>query len=409
MDNFTHTLVGLALADAVALSLPERPSARARGLLRVASASANNVPDLDFVYAGLTPGKLGYLLHHRGHTHTLLVGLVLGAVTFAVVAAWARRRGAALSRVETWALGGLAMLGPWTHIGMDALNSYGVHPFWPIHDGWLYGDAVFIVEPWFWVLTIPPLSLASVSRFGRVFLAVSLAAALLAAWLLPMIGWVTALVLTLGSALAVVASGRMGERGRALLALGGYLAVVVVFGVGARLARTTLTDLVDAGSDGRPRLSVADVVLAPAPGNPLCWQAVVVGQRDSAYVLEAAQVSLLPGVMPTSACHLGPFGASLGLRPSPRPPTPHAAFEGEHQAPLAELRELARTNCHVAAFLRFARVPFWLARGDDVYVGDLRYDREEDDGFAELEVPARPSGCPPWLPPWTPPRHDLLE
>jgi inner membrane protein len=409
VDNFTHALVGLALADAVALSLPSRPSPRVRGLLRVASAITNNVPDLDFVYAGITPGKLGYLLHHRGHTHTLLAGMVLGALTFALAVAWARRRGLALSRAETWALGGLATLGPWAHVGMDALNSYGVHPFWPLYDGWLYGDAVFIIEPWFWVLSIPPLALASVTRFGRVFLAVSLGAALLVAWVVPIVGWVTALLLTLGSAVTVVVSGRLSEQGRGLLALGGYFAVMLVFGVGARLARTTLNEVLDTGRGSGGGVAVVDAVLTPAPGNPLCWQAVVVGRRDGAYVLEVAHVSLAPGVMPASACHLGPSGASLGLRPSSRSPTARAVFQGDYAAPLAELRTLARTNCHVAAFLGFARAPFWLPRGENLYLGDLRYDREEEDGFAELEVPAHASQCPPWLPPWTPPRQDLLE
>ena len=36
------------------------------------------------------------------------------------------------------------MCGTLLHLGMDFLNSYGVHPFWPIQNRWVYGDSVFI-------------------------------------------------------------------------------------------------------------------------------------------------------------------------------------------------------------------------------------------------------------------------
>lgn len=408
MDNLTHTLVGLALADAVALALPTPPSARARGLLRLASAFTNNLPDLDFLYTSITPGKLGYLLHHRGHTHTLLAGVVLGALTYALLAAWARRRPYALSRPETLALAGLSLFGPWTHVGMDALNSYGVHPFWPAHDGWLYGDAVFIVEPWFWVLSIPPLALASVTRVGRVLLALCLAAALVLAWI--MLGSGTALVLTVGSAATVAVSARLRERGRALLAVGGFVVVIVGFAGASRLARAALLEAVERQPRAHgERVTVVDTVLTPSPALPLCWQGVVVGRTKESYLLEVALVSIAPGSMSASACRLEPTGVSLGMQRSSRRATPSALFQGEHRASLAEFQELARSNCHVAAFLGFARTPFWLERGASLHLGDLRYDRSASDGFAELEVPSRPSECPPFVPPWTPPRRDLMD
>lgn len=409
MDNFTHVLVGLVLADAVCLALPAPPSVRARGLLRFASAFANNVPDFDFLYARLTPGKLGYLLHHRGHTHTLLSGIILGALTYVALVAWARRRSLALSRPETAWLAALCLFGPWTHVAMDALNSYGVHPFWPAHDGWLYGDAIFIIEPWFWVLSIPPLALASATRWGRILLGVFLAGALVSAWAMPIVGWGTALALTLGSALAVFVSGRLRERGRVLFALGGFLAVIAVFAVASREARATLLDAMDAQPSAYGKVTIVDVALTPLPGNPVCWQGVVVGRRHDAYVLEVARVSLLPGPQVSWACRTGRAGVSLGMRTSSRRYTRDVLFQTEHQAPLAAIRELARSNCQVGAFLRFARAPFWIERGASLYLGDLRFDRDGDAGFTELEVPARPSSCPPWLPPWTPPRHDLLE
>jgi inner membrane protein len=407
VDNLTHTLVGLVLADAVATALPKRPSARARGLFRLASAVGNNLPDLDFLYARITPGKLGYLLHHRGHTHTLLAGTVLGALALALFLLWTRRRALELTRAETLALAGLSVLGPWAHVGMDALNNYGVHPFWPVYDGWLYGDAVFIIEPWFWVFSIPPLALASATRIGRAVLALCLAGGLVLAWIMPIAGWPTALALTLGSALSVVVSGRLGERGRAWLGLGGCLAVMLTFLTASGVARAELVGAVTATSGGR--VTIVDTVLTPAPANPLCWQGIVVGRREDRYVLTVALVSVAPSLTPAERCGFGPTGVSLGMAASSERSTPAVHFQGEHHAPLAELRELARSNCHAGAFLRFARAPFWKDRGATVVLGDLRYDRDEAGGFAELEVPARSTACPGWIPPWTPPRHDLVE
>jgi len=53
-------------------------------------------------------------------------------------------------------------------------------------------------------------------------------------------------------------------------------------------------------------------------------------------------------------------------------------------------------------------VPWTLKREDDWIIGDLRYDREPELGFAELELKRISSVCPPSAP-WLPPRSDLLD
>ena len=37
------------------------------------------------------------------------------------------------------------------HLVHEAWNSYVVDPFWPVDNGWFYGDAINIVEPFFWL------------------------------------------------------------------------------------------------------------------------------------------------------------------------------------------------------------------------------------------------------------------
>src|SRR5690606_11812657 len=74
LDNLTHSLAGLIMGDA-AVAWRERAgpalTPRQRGAVVTTAVLANNLPDFDFVYVGITSGQLGYLLHHRGHTHTL--------------------------------------------------------------------------------------------------------------------------------------------------------------------------------------------------------------------------------------------------------------------------------------------------------------------------------------------------
>ena len=83
MDNLTHSLVGLALGELTHRLLPsaadpargEVDASVRRRLLLTGAALASSFPDLDLVLTGLAPAPLGYLLHHRGHTHTLLYAL----------------------------------------------------------------------------------------------------------------------------------------------------------------------------------------------------------------------------------------------------------------------------------------------------------------------------------------------
>src|SRR5262245_49296316 len=137
MENLAHALAGLLVAEAAIVWRDRRegrePTAHFSRLALLTSALSNNVPDADLLYVGITGGKLGYLLHHRGHTHTIAVGVLLGALVAAAVIAWVRWRGPALDRTDRAWLLMLGAFGPVVHVGMDAWNVYGVHPFWPIH------------------------------------------------------------------------------------------------------------------------------------------------------------------------------------------------------------------------------------------------------------------------------------
>src|SRR5690606_20591590 len=143
---------------------------RLRKVYWLVSILGNNLPDLDILYAGLTlNGRLGYLLHHRGHTHTLLIGLLQGAIIGAVAQYWLKRNVKNLSSWDEKAIWFLSLLSPVIHLGMDSLNNYGVHPFWPFWNGWMYGDSVFIIEPLLWLALFPVVYFVTTNRRWRWF------------------------------------------------------------------------------------------------------------------------------------------------------------------------------------------------------------------------------------------------
>ena len=158
MDNLTHTLIGALVGEAVARALPRAqstlPEQTRRNLCVTLAAVGSNLPDSDLLYS-FFGGKVNYLLHHRGHTHTILIALLLGAAVFAVTLWWLRRRNLQPSSSDQKLLAGVLLLTPLLHIAMDFGNNYGVHPFWPLDNRWFYGDSIFIIEPLFWAACAP--------------------------------------------------------------------------------------------------------------------------------------------------------------------------------------------------------------------------------------------------------------
>ena len=145
MDNVCHTLVGAAMAE-VGL---KRHSAYASATLMIAA----NIPDLDvLVFATDTPG----IEFRRGWTHGVVGQAILPIALTLAVTAWAhwRRRpeSAGGTPVRPWRLLGLSYLALYSHLLLDFLNNYGVRLLAPVEWRWFYGDAVFIVDPWLWLM-----------------------------------------------------------------------------------------------------------------------------------------------------------------------------------------------------------------------------------------------------------------
>jgi inner membrane protein len=145
MDNVCHTLVGAACGAA---GLNRRTRFGAATLMISA-----NIPDIDvLVFATNMP----WIEFRRGWTHGILAQIALPVAWTATV--WLfdrvkRWRGSEGDRPfhAGWTLL-LALVGVYSHVFLDLLNNYGVRLASPISWRWFYGDAVFIVDPWMWMM-----------------------------------------------------------------------------------------------------------------------------------------------------------------------------------------------------------------------------------------------------------------
>jgi inner membrane protein len=407
VENVAHTLAGLLLAEVVASARARKApdGGRFARLAYLVSGVANNLPDGDQLYTAVTGGKLGYLLHHRGHTHTLPVGFLLGLAVAAITIAIARRK-APLQRGDASWLCALGLAGAVVHITMDAWNVYGVHPFWPVYDGWLYGDALFIVEPLFWLIGIPVLYFAAERRWWKITLGILFALMLVLPWvaasLIPL-GARLALLLVAGAS-ALVAS-RLRPQRRAWLGVGGFAAVALVFLLASQRARAVVTH-----AAARPDQQVVDVALSSMPANPFCFtgQLLELG-ADGTLGYTRLTVAPFAGIVPVSSCPVGESGSTAPLQQTTKSDSDSVRYRDELRAPLAELRKLAQENCQARAALIFMRIPYWVEADGKLVLGDLRFDRSQGLDFADVELEREPQSCPRFLPSWTPPRADLIQ
>ena len=146
MDNLTHSLVGVTAAKAGL----ERLSPGATTLCVIAA----NAPDADIIVLAFGD-RWDFLQHHRGITHAIVgvIGLavLLPLIFYAVDRLWSRFK----NRAPKTKLKGLlivSFIASATHPLLDWTNNYGIRFFLPWSQKWSYGDLVFIVDPYLWLI-----------------------------------------------------------------------------------------------------------------------------------------------------------------------------------------------------------------------------------------------------------------
>jgi inner membrane protein len=414
MDNLTHTLVGLLVGEAATHIAPQTglPPPRKRSAFLGLMIVGSNLPDLDFIYSQISGSKLDYLLHHRGHTHTVIGAVLMACLMLFVCEGWLRRQHCIVSSRDRWQLAGVALLGPLVHIALDFTNSYGVHPFWPVWNGWLYGDSVFIVEPLLWSIAAPLVFLLR-TRAARVIVALVIAAGVGLSFFSGLVPLAFAILL-LAITTVLLLLGRYATARVALFSgIACWLMIDVSFFTASHVAGKRLSTI---AATQFPSSKLLDHVLTPMPVNPLCWDVILVQANARDLFLRRATMSLVPSFIAADQCvpRSEATEISAPLRKMQQPNTDAIRWRGEVVTERKALQTLVATRCDAAAFMQFARAP-WAApatsdqpgASSEWLLGDLRFDREKSLAFAEFQL-SRDIQCPRHVPPWSPPRADAL-
>ena len=146
MDNLTHSLVGLTAAKAGL----DRLSPGATTLCVLAA----NAPDSDIVVLAFGD-RWTFLHHHRGITHAIIgvitLAIILPLIFYGIDRLWSRYK----DQPPQTKLKGLMLasfIASATHPLLDWTNNYGIRFFLPWSQKWSYGDFVFIVDPYLWLI-----------------------------------------------------------------------------------------------------------------------------------------------------------------------------------------------------------------------------------------------------------------
>ena len=417
MDNVTHSLVGMATGEFLFHSqravLPKKFEVPSRSATILASVIANNLPDLDFFLSKLTPGPLGYILHHRGFTHTLVGAVPQGLFILGLGWLFNKFRKGSLSLSQILCLAATIFLGLGTHILADSWNNYGVHPFWPFNNKWYYGDAVFIAEPWIWATLIPVLFWTMKTKMNRLFFVFLLFGLGTVVYLSRMVPWPMMAFMSAWTAFLFFIFQFYDEERKSTVGLLILMLLVSVFYVDQRYVRFHTQEL---AWQRDPEAKLLDIIINPLPGNLICWSVITVETNGDpmVYKLQAGIFSTLPDRLTPEECSTYQFKNNFGVTTMPKKPNqdPRMMWTHSFKMSVEKLEKIYLGDCRVRAFFNFARAPFIQTQKGELTIGDYRYDRPGFPSFSQFVFPKGntvPFECPKNVPPWQEPRSDLTK
>jgi len=373
MDNLTHGLVGAAVARAA--------GPRVTPLATATVVIAANAPDLDMF--AFVRGPYFALAFRRGITHGWPALIVLTFLVAGGVLAWdhwvRRRRDPSAEPARAGPVLVLAAIGVASHPLLDWMNTYGIRWAMPFDGAWSYGDTLFIIDPWIWLVLGGALFLtAPATRTARLVwgtLAVLTSAVVLSSPAPVAVKgvWVTGV--------AAIVTGRtlLGGPVRRTMALGfGALLITtayILMGIaGNRMARADVR--AEAVAQG---IEVLDVMVSPRPGTPLTSD---------------VEVRTPDGYLPGTHSWLSPGRVTL----RPEAVVPELSVTDRLDAgEVADIVSAAYAVPDVRHYLVWSRYPITRVTphpdGWTVRVEDARYDARAGAGSlagVETVVPAAP-------------------
>ena len=395
MDNITHTLIGAAVGEAFFQVARKKASADSpsRFYFYLISMIANNFPDLDLLYRFLDTSNLGYLLHHRGHTHTFIWLWPQLLILFLVFWVYLKYKKHEHFKKETWWLFITGAVGLHLHILMDYFNSYGVHPFHPFNNEWFYGDSIFIIEPLFWALCVPLMLMSAKSKWKYLVLLPTVTIFSVGLYF-QAFSWLSLCIFGFTLLTATFLMLKLSELKRPFACILGFFVVISVFSVYRSVAYNTV---ISETKDERIG-NVIDVVLAPLPSNPFCWTVIFLDGNKENYRIHRGILNLLPKI---SGC---PDLATMATKEVHRvlpemKNTSYIDWIGFYKTTYGILLEEIETNCELKAWFQFARAPL---RNKHFY-SDVRFPGDEL-SFASMDTSKQiGASCPPYPAPWVPP------
>lgn len=143
MDNLCHSLIGMAVSRA---GLNKR-TALATSTLVI----ANNLPDVDVAVFATDTLAMSF---RRGWTHGVLAQATLPIALTGAMLVYDRyrKKTSPADGVRPAQILLLSYIGVLLHVFMDFTNSYGVRLLMPFSERWFYGDALYIVDPWLYLM-----------------------------------------------------------------------------------------------------------------------------------------------------------------------------------------------------------------------------------------------------------------
>jgi inner membrane protein len=262
MEPLAHTLAGACLAE----SGLKRLTPLAASTLVIAA----NIPDLDGA-CYLHSADMAFAVR-RGLTHGILAMAVLPALLTAIMLVFDRRvrlrRTPSADPAKAGPLLLISLVGTLSHPFLDWLNNYGVRLLMPFSGRWFYGDALFIVDPFLWIVFGGAVMLAwTTSRPGVLTWIVAGVGATALLVFNPLVPFWARMVWVSGVAAWISARLLVPETWRPRIAAAALAAAAVYIGAmigGSRLAEGQVRRMA-----AEQHWPVSDVAAMPVPADPL--------------------------------------------------------------------------------------------------------------------------------------------